>query len=214
MLAIDILRQAVQGEVKQIALSDIGSDGSRTVTQEANFQTLLGFLNQGIIEIYKKFPQITTELVFDIIVGKYEYGLPANFRQPLFATTDTGIEIPLNRDRDDTFSLLFPTPYTMMVKGTVPTEPNPAKKFSLVYTTFSTLVQDDYSMVEVSPVFLDPLLAFIGYKAFASMAGDRRQQENSFYSKFLNSCEEIKLLGLDNLHTDVYNEKFNNRGFV
>lgn len=214
MLAIDILRQAVKGEVKQLALSDIGSDGSRTAKQEDNFQTLLGFLNQGIIEIYKKFPQLTPEIIFDIVEGVDEYTLPANFMSPLFAVTDTGVGVPLNRDRDDTFSLLFPTPYIALIKGKVPTQPKLATKISLVYTNFSSIVEDECSVVEISPVFLAPLLDFIGYKAFTSIVGGNKQQENSFYSKFLNACEEIKMLGLGNLHTDVYNNKFTTRGFV
>lgn len=51
-----IIEYVANGDLKQTALSDIGTKDSRLDMQQRNLDTLVGFVNQGVLELYKRFP--------------------------------------------------------------------------------------------------------------------------------------------------------------
>lgn len=56
MQVSDIINQVAKGDLRQTSLSDIGTANSRTELQQSNLDTLVGFVNQGVLELHKRFP--------------------------------------------------------------------------------------------------------------------------------------------------------------
>ena len=51
-----IIDYVANGDLSQTKLADIGTKDSRTEFQQKNLDTLVGFVNQGVLELYKRFP--------------------------------------------------------------------------------------------------------------------------------------------------------------
>ena len=56
MQVSNIIEQVARGDLRQTSLSDIGTTASRTEMQQSNLDTLVGFVNQGVLELHKRFP--------------------------------------------------------------------------------------------------------------------------------------------------------------
>ena len=56
MQVSNIIEYVANGDLKQTVLSDIGTKESRTEMQQRNLDTLVGFVNQGVLELHKRFP--------------------------------------------------------------------------------------------------------------------------------------------------------------
>lgn len=56
MQVSNIVDQVIRGDLRQTSLSDIGTAIGRTDIQQGNLSTLVGFVNQGVLELHKRFP--------------------------------------------------------------------------------------------------------------------------------------------------------------
>jgi hypothetical protein len=88
---------------------------------------------------------------------------------------------------------------------------------SLIYTPspkYYTI--DDITDELPMPIQLvEPLLAYIGYRAFASISPNPQNDVgNVYYARFENSCETVKQFGILTAEDMDMGSKFNLRGFV
>jgi len=212
MRVSDIVNSAVKGELKPIYLSDIGVEGSRTEDQQSNLDSILDFINQGLIDLYKRYPLLTRELLYTLTAGDSNgYELPEDFLNPISAVTDTGEALVFGEDRGNTLSILFPAPGHILLKGDFKPE---VKQISLVYSILPPLANDLEDELVLPYVYLDPLLKFVAYKGYSSISNSNQKPESfNYLQSYYTSLEFINNNGL-NLPDSIYNDKLYSRGFV
>lgn len=223
MRVSDIISYSVNSDLRQTSLSDIGSDLSRTEEQSKNVDTLVSFLNQGIVEIYKRFPiAVTYEEVFldgptsidDAII------LPSNALYLIGVTDTAGEEVPL-----DNYNIELMYKRKSYVKyylktiainkyialGTFPPQ---GEVFNFSYSTAPSSYYYE-SNLDLPLMFQEPLLLYMAYKAFSTIqnvtpAGDTG---NNYRQKYELSVKALldETSGLF-FHESI--EKLHNRNFV
>ncbi len=219
---------AASSELRSLAIGEIGdvsgdSDApDPSKMQAANRILLTSYLNMALLELYKKFSLLQKEIVFDLDCQDPAklYDLPIDFLFGIFAQFENGQEIPLNNDRrlidpstkiDYCVSMLFPVPFKALIKGV---DPNDQTKVSLVYAAAPIVVSKLTDFIDIPSVYTEAIINYMAYKGFASVKGDMQATNNTFYMRFIESCNSIRINGLVNSDNLDSNIKLNQRGFI
>jgi len=205
----EIIHIAKTTELKQII---VGEDDDQ----------VLSLLNLALIEVYGVLNLIQEEQTIPINPGQSRYLLQDNTLRILQVFDQEGNELPIN-DPNDPRSVFHPTPYELHV-----TEPNmsgsggdtpyekPLTHLSVIISTTPPFVyKDNIDTVDliVPTWLLEPILAYMGYRAYISMNGDRQTEMSSHYERYTAAMQNIKKTGFLNLGVTT-NLKAKERGFV
>jgi len=217
MYVSDYLAYLTSGEIKQLALSDLG-DATPTDKQKANKAALINFINLANVELHKRFTLIAKEMVFTDVKPNSLHSIPTDFLFAVSASYSDGTEIPINNEKtnivdnvDYNVSILFPAPFKMLVKGT---DSEKRDDISLIYIAAPKKVTKTTDFIDLPEVYTEALLTYTAYKAHASVSGDMKAENNTYYLRFLESVKNIKLNGMTNLDNLDSNTKLTDRGFV
>jgi len=217
MTAQQIIDLAKNGELKNTAVKE-------------DTLAILGYINLGLLELYKRFLLDTEELIITmgrdgteldpyIKINDTTYKMPPNFLY-LVAAYD---EVPKN-------SLVSVAPIQ------INNENNPlgANMISWNKLQIPCFVQDANISIIYAPApkyftvaeideelpipiqLIEPLLAYIGYRAFASVSPNPQQSDigNVYYNRFEMSCAAVKEFGIYTAEDMDMKSKFNMRGFA
>jgi hypothetical protein len=217
MYVSDYLSYLTAGEIKQLAVSDLG-DATPTDKQKENKAALINFINLANVEIHKRFSLIFKEIVFTDVKPNSLHSIPTDFLFAVSASYDDGTEIPINNEKpnivdkiDYNVSILFPAPFKMLVKGT---DEEKRDDISLVYVSVPTKVTKTTDFLDLPEVYTEALLTYVAYKAHASISGDMKAENNTYYLRFIENIKNIKLSGLINSDNLDSNTKLTDRGFI
>lgn len=205
MLVSDVINLAKTSELKQLAIRNDTS-------------AILGFINLGMLELYKRFPLKQEEAIITMRDGKSEYFLNGsdsdvemnsftNFLIVSECWDEAGNKLTLN-DENDPLAIMTPSYNSVEV-------PNVAngEKLSIIYRTsvdFATALDDDLLL---PPQLLEALLYYIGFKGHSSITADVKAENNSYFIRFEQSCNRVLQTGLI-LPDDMESTMFETRGFV
>jgi hypothetical protein len=219
MYVSDYLSYITTSEIKQLAISDIGGS-TPTAQQKENKASLITFINLANSELHKKFSLISKEMVFTDVKPNSLHAIPTDFLYAISASYKDGTEIPINDestnytdDIDYNVSILFPTPFEMLVKGT-DTETPPRDDISLVYMAAPGKVTKTTDFIDLPETYTEALITYVAYKAHAAVSGDMKTENNTYYLRYRESTKNIKLTGLANSDNLDSNTKLTDRGFV
>lgn len=215
MTARDIITLAQTGELLQLS-----------PTIKDNDNTVVAFMNLGLIEIYKRFVLRSDEALLTLKDGKTVYKVDGTDTD--IYTTPEGTDIncvemgagkymhlvaaygpgPDAEDYDlDTISLpinVEDDPYSVNtvsyneIQVSVITE---GSQISIVYTALpdrvdTTVVGWEDLEVPVPDQFTETLLHYIGYRGHGSMDGSIEAENNTHYMRFEASCNKLRELGV------------------
>jgi len=209
MKAQDIVNLAKNGELKQLAVKN-------------DDMAVLGYLNLGVLELYKRFPLEEAEAVITLRDGKTEYSLdgsdadvamPAN-KEVLtvvgaYTTDENGelVSMPIN-DEDNPLGLNTPSFNVVEVPATLT-----GAVVSVIYRVTPKFLTALDESVNVPPQLLEALLNYIGYRGHGALNGELKTENQSHYVRFENSIKRVMLEGLI-ATDDLISKKFNSRGFI
>lgn len=190
---------------------------------------MVGFINLGLIELYKRFQLRTGEALVTLRTGKTIYKLDGtdtdvSMDEPYFyliaAYGDRDLNdynnsmddvLPINSE-DDVFSVNT-TSYDAVQIPLI----TDGAMVSLIYSAkpakmVSTSLTDE---VPVPDQFIEALLHYIGYRAHGSMDGNIQTESNTHYMRFEKACDKLRELGVGIAPDDIdMNERLSMRGFV
>jgi hypothetical protein len=219
MLVSDYLSHITKGEVKQLYLSDIGTT-SPTVTQQANIDTLIVYINEANLELHKHFGLLQKEYVLTDVTNNTLHSIPTDFLYAISATFDDGTEVAINDERqnfiddiDYNVSILFPAPFKVLVKGTDWLTPA-RDDISIIYVSIPPVLTLTTDFADLPQVYNEALYNYVAYKAHASVKGDMKAENNTYYLRYNESIKNIRLLGMRNSDNLDSNVKLTDRGFV
>lgn len=212
MLIKELIQLARDGELKNISAS-----GPENVPQ------VVGYLNLGLIELYKRFPlsvkehviEHTAETLHTLPNGCLQvveaYGLVASNGQ------DTLIEVPINEASENT-SIFLPSYNTVQVpymnNGVVVSLLYHAAPQYITYAEVEGEITYSPEELQVPLQLVEALLNYIGYRAHGSMNSDINTETTTHYKRFEDSCRRVQQLGLYIFDGTAAKNRLHDRGFV
>lgn len=205
MTAREVISLAATGELKQLAV--------RTDTE-----AVVGFINLGLIELYKRFPIATKEQMLILQDNISEYTLETDFmwlvaaygEVATSANVTTVNQLPIN-DEDDPLSVNTvawdKVEVPLSVKGGY---------ISLIYVASPTLVTIN-TLDEPLPIpaqMLEALLNYIGYRGQGAMDGAINSESNTHYQRFEMSVGKIIKNGMFTPESLNMSNRIHDKGFV
>ena len=187
MTAQEVIDLAKNGELKQLAIKN-------------DVNAVIGFINLGLIELYKRFPIETKEYIIEIIDGVKEYSLPSDFmwimdaygEVPVAANLTTVNRLPINDEED---------PLTVNTVGwnklQIPTATS-GQYVSIIYVV-SPVKITELTLNDPLPIpeqFIEALLNYIGYRGHGSIDGKIDTESNTHYQRFEMSVARIVKEGM------------------
>ena len=178
-----------------------------------------GFINSGILELYKRFNLWQEEAIVTMVGGKTLYALDGTDVDVAMDLSDhqflmveevyeeTGEKMTLN-DEQDPYGISTPK----WDRIEIPEEVD-GILMSVIYRASPIFLTHEKAEIPLPPQFNEALFNYVGYRAHGSVKGDIKSENNTHYMRFENSCTRIKLEGLYN-QDDMVSYKFENRGFV
>jgi len=209
MIIRDVLAHAAFGVLNQLAIKD-------------NSEAVISFINLGLIDLHKRFLLKVEEYVIDVEERKSMYSMPDDYMYMLNATDlglstttvslsgteDVSRELSINVD-EDPISIF--TPYFNKIQ--VP-KLLVGHAISLVYCASPEVVYDAEDELELPVQLLECLVLFIGYQAYASMDVKALAAENTFYRRYTDACEQIRLSGTINSNNMYIVKDLQSKGYV
>lgn len=110
MQVSNIIEYVANGDLKQTVLSDIGTKESRTEMQQRNLDTLVGFVNQGVLELHKRFPikvSVENEVIKAPTPTDDPIVLPDTALELISITVDDATYVP--NGEEGPFGVMVPT---------------------------------------------------------------------------------------------------------
>jgi len=217
MYVSEYLSHITKGEVKQLYVSDIGGTTPNTL-QLSNIAILISYLNEANLEVHKHFGLIQKELVLSDVTNNSIHSVPVDFLYAVSAEFNDGTEVAINNERtnftdkvDYNVSLLFPSPFKILVKGT---DVLKRDDISVVYVSIPPAITLTTQFIDLPQVYNEALYNYVAYKAHASLKGDMKEENNTYYLRYRESLKNIRLLGMTNSDNLDSNVKLTDRGFV
>ena len=217
MTASEVITLAKSGELLQLSTSI-----------KDNNDVLIGFINLGMIEIYKRFVLKTDEAIVTLKDAKTIYSLDGtdpdvsmgeDFMYLIAAYGDNtdndysmdDIVLPINSE-DNVYSintisynkiqvpLITQGAFISLIYASKPTK-----------VTVATIDEE----LDLPEQYIEPLLHYMGYRAHGSMDGNIQTESNTHYMRFEASCNRLRELGVGIAPDDIeMDTRLFNRCFV
>jgi hypothetical protein len=212
MTISDVIEYAKYGELAQLGVVKQLKSTTPADVIEAEKQ-ILSYINMGLLELYIRFTLRTEETVITLSANTTLYTITnPNFNSVYAVYDEEGKQYVLN-DEEDPLSVLTPNYNTIQV-------PNPVEGATL-YILYSAIPDKilwsasiGSSVVPLSPMMLEALLHYVGYRAHASMNGNVDGENNTHYVRFEASCKKLREIGAVADDALSENKHFDDKGFV
>lgn len=211
-----------------IALARVGELSKLSVAIKDDNTVLFGFINLGLVELYKRFPLKNDEAIVTLRDGKTIYKLDGTdpdvsmgepFMYLLGAYEDgtdndfsaSALSLPINEE-DNIYSVNSIS-YNSIQIPLVTT----GAYISLIYVAKPTKVTalTLNEELDLPDQMIEALLHYIGYRAHGAMDANIQTESNTHYMRFEASCNKLKELGVGIAPDDVsMNSRISMKGFV
>ena len=180
-------------------------------------ETVLGFINLGVLELYKRFTLSVEEWIIALEDGQSYYTAPEDFMWIIAAYGEVGMDsvqevnvLPVNEE-DNPLSINT----VGWNKVQVPLSVTGAY-VSIIYAATPEVysVTDMDKTVNIPPQMIEALLAYIGWRANSTIDTGIQTEDTVWYNRFESSCSRLEVKGFINANDTVMTNRLNMRGFV
>jgi hypothetical protein len=194
----------------------------RTLAVAQDEKVIIGYINLGLVELYKRFPVETKEVLITLEGDSEIYILPEDCMYLIAAYgevpeyTDILVnELPVNEE-DNPLSINTVAWNKIQVPASIE-----GQVISLIYAASPELIRYDeetgahnYQDIPLPASLLEALLHYIGYRAHAAVDGNIQAENNTHYTRFEASCSRIESLGTFTRDDLCMSNRVSDRGFV
>ena len=180
-------------------------------------ETVLGFINLGVLELYKRFTLSVEEWIIALEDGQSYYTAPEDFMWIIAAYGEVGMDsvqevnvLPVNEE-DNPLSINT----VGWNKVQVPLSVTGAY-VSIIYAATPEVysVTDMDKTVNIPPQMIEALLAYIGWRANSTIDTGIQTEDTVWYNRFESSCSRLEVKGFINANDMVMTNRLNMRGFM
>ena len=197
---------------------DLAKNGELSgLSVSSKTEALVGYLNLGVLELYKRFQLKVEEYLVELQDGVDIYTMPANYmwivaaygEVPVDSTDNVNI-LPINEE-DNPLSINT----VGWNKIQVPVSVGGAY-VSIIYVASPSLysISDLDEEVELPAQMIEALLTYIGYRANSAIDTGVQTEDSVYYQRFEASCDKLKQFGMFNSDDMFMNKRLALRGFV
>lgn len=182
-----------------------------------NDAALVGFLNLGMLELYKRFTLKTEEYLITLDSGVSIYTMPSDYMWIIAAYGELDVRsgdfvnlIPVNKEDD-------PSSINTCAWNKIQIPVNTQGAYiSIIYVAkpVTYTIDDLDEEIDLPPQMIEPLMAYIGYKGNATIDSGVQTEDNAWYVRFDSGCNRIKQESMLNSDDMYMNDRLGNRGFV
>lgn len=227
------------GYLAQTSLGDFDADEYESSPDPRNYAQLTSYVNQGLLELYKRFFLSSKEIDIQqyeqitsyILDSKYAVSNVASvepvkwiedssdypFQDDILKIEEVydeeGNKLPLNKD-DDEDSVFTPNYKTIQIS-----EPNANNMVSVQYRAAHPRIEyavdfDPETEEIMLPLSLyDALLQYVAFKVFQNTGLGGEAKSSSFYQMFEKSCMQVEEYGLEVQTDTTADARFVERGW-
>jgi len=208
MLVSEAITQLKTSEVKQLGLKDSDAD-------------ILGFINFGILELYKRFPLWEAEAVITQATDVVLYTLADGAANVVIDLSDHNLLTILKVwDEDDNFYIInnekdpdsLKTPKYNQLKVAAASVVD-GYVMTVDYRAAPLFLTSVSDVIPLPVQFLEALFTYVGYKGQSSVKVGVKDENNAHYIRFEAACERIKTEGLF-AGNDLESTKFEQSTYV
>ena len=180
-------------------------------------ETVLGFINLGVLELYKRFTLSVEEWIIALEDGQSYYTAPEDFMWIIAAYGEVGMDsvqevnvLPVNEE-DNPLSINTVGWNRVQVPLSVT-----GAYVSIIYAATPEVysVTDMDKTVNIPPQMIEALLAYIGWRANSTIDTGIQTEDTVWYNRFESSCSRLEVKGFINANDVVMTNRLNMRGFV
>ena len=180
-------------------------------------ETVLGFINLGVLELYKRFTLSVEEWIIALEDGQSYYTAPEDFMWIIAAYGEVGMDsvqevnvLPVNEE-DNPLSINT----VGWNKVQVPLSVTGAY-VSIIYAATPEVygITDMDKTVNIPPQMIEALLAYIGWRANSTIDTGIQTEDTVWYNRFESSCSRLEVKGFINANDMIMTNRLNMRGFV
>ena len=180
-------------------------------------ETVLGFINLGVLELYKRFTLRVEEWIIALEDGQSYYTAPEDFMWIIAAYGEVGMDsvqevnvLPVNEE-DNPLSINTVGWNKVQVPLSV-TGAYVSIRYAATPEVYS--VTDMDKTVNIPPQMIEALLAYIGWRANSTIDTGIQTEDTVWYNRFESSCSRLEVKGFINANDVVMTNRLNMRGFV
>jgi hypothetical protein len=228
MTVSDVIDLAKYGELKTLSVKD-------------NHKAVIGYMNLGLIELYKRFSLSLKEWVIEMvenqtiygeedpehpentfptdllhIIAAYDEKIPGEMSDATLPVNDEFCVLAVNHVQWNRIQIPYPVD-GVHVSIIYRSAPDLLKFYPLDPNNPDEEQADPATMKQVVPIpytMLEPLLYYIGYRGHTSMEANVQGESATHYTRFEQSCARIENMGLVTADSLDMSYKFFKRGFA
>jgi len=200
----DIVDMLKRTELKQLSI-------------KTDTETVIDYINLGILELYKRFPVETREEIVELQEGVDVYTMPDDYMYIVAAYDEVPEGSPayvhsLPINEEDNIESVNTVSYN---KVQVPLRTDGAY-ISIIYVAYPPVYEESMLADEVMipRTMLEALTAYVGYKGKSSIDNMPQGENNVHYRQFEIACDKIDRLGVFSRDDLGMTDRVNNRGFI
>lgn len=178
---------------------------------------VLGWINLGVLELYKRYQLSLKEYLIELVEGVDMYKMPNDYMWMIAAygevdarSTEVVNQLPINEEDNP---LSINTVGWNMVQ--IPLSAT-GSYISIIYVaspvTYVMTALD--AEVDIPPQMIEALLAYVGYKANATIDSGVQTEDSAWYIRFENSCNKLREFSMYNSDDMFMSSRLGYRGFV
>lgn len=201
--AIDMLSEA---ELKQLSV-------------KTDKKAVMGFINFGILELYKRFKLLEDYAAVTIADGVSTYALDGTDPNVLIDLSDKQL-ILVSKVTDMDNNSLFDTSLPSKEKVKLPTynklvikDVEVGDTLDVAFRAAPEFLVHEKQEIPLPPQFFEALFNYVGYRGHSYVKGDIKPENSTHYQRFENSCANIEGHDLG-VYENMESGKFLSRGFL
>jgi hypothetical protein len=194
----------------------------RTLAVAQDEKIVIGYINLGLVELYKRFPVETKEVMITLEGDSEIYILPEDCMYLIAAygeipeySSMVVNELPINEENNP-LSINTVAWNKIQVPASIE-----GQVISLIYAASPELIRYDeetgahnYQDIPLPASLLEALLHYVGYRAHAAVDGNIQAENNTHYTRFEASCSRVESLGTFTRDELCMDNRIADRGFV
>ena len=180
-------------------------------------EIVLGFINLGVLELYKRFTLKVEEWIVALEDGQSYYTAPEDFMWIIAAYGEVGSDsveqvniLPVNEE-DNPLSINTVGWNKIQVPLSVT-----GAYISVTYaaTPKHYSIADIDDTIDIPPQMVEALLAYIGWRANSTIDTGVQTEDTVWYNRFENSCNRLLVQGFVNANDMIMTDRLSKRGFI
>ena len=180
-------------------------------------EAVLGFINLGVLELYKRFTLKVEEWLVALEDDKSYYTAPEDFMWIIAAYGEVGSDsieqvniLPVNEE-DNPLSINTVGWNKIQVPLSVT-----GAYISVIYaaTPKHYGAADISNTIDIPPQMMEALLAYIGWRANSTIDTGVQTEDSVWYRRFEDSCSRVEIKGFTNANDMIMTNRLSLRGFV